>query len=215
MIETFERYLRPGSYVDSDHPLVVSFTLDHVRGASELERAVSLFYAVRDGVRYNPFQDFMSDESYRGSACLEHREGWCVPKAALLAACVRAAGIPARVGFADVRNHLTTPRLAEFMGSDVFIFHGYAEIYLGGRWVKATPAFNLDLCTRFHVKPLEFDGRNDSILHPFDEEDRRHMEYLGDRGSFDDVPVELIKQAFRETYPSFYRLGADATRETF
>jgi len=215
MIETFERYLRPGSYVDSDHPLVVSFTLDHVRGASDLERGVSLYYAVRDAVRYNPFQNFMSDESYRGSACLAHQEGWCVPKAALLAACARAAGIPARVGFADVKNHLTTPRLAEFMGSDIFIFHGYAELYLGEQWVKATPAFNLDLCTRFHVKPLEFDGRNDSIFHPFDEKNRRHMEYLRDRGNFDDVPAELIKQSFRDTYPSYYSLGVDATRETF
>jgi len=214
-METFERYLRPGIYVDSDHPRVTRFALEHARGGSDRERGVSLYYAVRDAVRYNPFQDFMSDDSYRASTCLEHGEGWCVPKAALLAACARAAGIPARVGFADVKNHLTTPRLAKFMGTDVFIFHGYAELHLDGRWVKATPAFNLDLCTRFHVKPLAFDGRSDSIFHPYDEENRRHMEYLGDRGSFEDVPVAMIKQAFRDTYPSLYNLGADATREAF
>jgi transglutaminase-like putative cysteine protease len=215
MMETLERYLRPGTYVDSDHPRVARFALEHARGGSDLERGVSLYYAVRDAVRYNPFQDFMSDDSYRASTCLEHGEGWCVPKAALLAACARAAGIPARVGFADVKNHLTTPRLAEFMGTDVFIFHGYAELHLAGRWIKATPAFNLDLCTRFHVKPLEFDGRSDSIFHPFDEQNRRHMEYLGDRGTFEDVPVEMIKQAFRHTYPSLYKLGAEASREAF
>jgi transglutaminase-like putative cysteine protease len=214
-MQSFERFLRPGRYIDSDNSRVARFALEHARGGSALERGVSLYYAVRDAVRYNPFQDFMSDDSYRASVCLEHGEGWCVPKAALLAACARAAGIPARVGFADVKNHLTTPRLAQFMGTDVFIYHGYAELHLDGRWVKATPAFNLDLCTRFRVKPLEFDGRSDSIFHPFDEEDRRHMEYLGDRGSFEDVPVERIKQAFRDTYPSLYTLGAGATRETF
>jgi transglutaminase-like putative cysteine protease len=176
---------------------------------------VSLYYAVRDAVRYNPFQDFMAEASYRGSACLERGEGWCVPKAALLAACARAAGIPACVGFADVKNHLTTPRLAEFMGTDLFIYHGYAQLYLDGRWVKATPAFNLALCARFRVRPLEFDGRNDSVFHAFDEDDRRHMEYVGDRGCYADVPVEQIKQAFRDCYPSLYRLGAEATREAF
>ena len=119
------------------------------------------------------------------------------------------------MGFADVKNHLTTPRLAETMGSDLFVYHGYAELYLEGRWVKATPAFNLALCTRFRVKPLEFDGRSDSIFHAFDADNRRHMEYLRDRGRYADVPVEEIQQAFREAYPKFYRLGPDAAKETF
>lgn len=214
-MELLERYLRPGRYVDSDHPLVVRFAREHDRGGTDRERGMALYYAVRDAVRYNPFQDFMSEDSYRASTCLANGEGWCVPKAALLAACARACGIPARVGYADVKNHLTTPRLAEFMGTDTFIFHGYAELLLDERWVKATPAFNLALCTRFRVKPLEFDGCSDSIFHPFDEENRRHMEYLGDRGTFEDVPVALIMQAFRDTYPSLYRLGAEAAREAF
>ena len=64
------------------------------------------------------------------------------------------------------------------MGTDLFVYHGYTDLCLDGKWVKATPAFNLALCTRFRVKPLEFDGRDDSIFHPFDEDDRRHMEYL-------------------------------------
>lgn len=214
-MEPAARYLVPGDYVDSDHPAVAAFAREHARGASERERAVSLYYAVRDGVRYNPFQDFMLDESYRGSACLERGEGWCVPKAALLAACARAAGIPARVGFADVKNHLTTPRLAEFMGTDLFVFHGYSEVFLEGKWVKATPAFNLKLCERFRVKPLEFDGRSDSIFHPFDEDNRRHMEYLSERGSFADVPADEIRRVFRATYPRLYDLGRKAERESF
>jgi transglutaminase-like putative cysteine protease len=138
-----------------------------------------------------------------------------VPKAALLAACARADGIPARVGFADVKNHLTTPALRERMGSDLFVYHGFTELLLDGKWVKATPAFNIELCRRFKVKPLEFDGREDSIFHPFDEEDRRHMEYLRDRGSHADVPVAEIMQAFREAYPVLYRMGGAAATEQF
>ena len=208
-------YLRPGRFIDSGHPLVAKFAAEHVWGKDQRERAVSLYYAVRDAVRYNPFQNFLLDASYRGSACLERGEGWCVPKAALLAACARASGIPARVGFADVKNHLTTPRLTERMGTDLFVFHGYTELLLGGKWLKATPAFNLELCEKFRVRPLEFDGRNDSIFHPFDQDQRRHMEYVRERGSFADVPAEDIKRVFGETYPKFYNLGPDAAKETF
>jgi transglutaminase-like putative cysteine protease len=208
-------FLSPGRYVDSTHPAVVSFSKENTKGASERDRAISLYYAVRDGVRYNPFLDFTKPAAFTASAVLAAGEGFCIGKAALLAACSRAAGIPARVGFADVKNHLTSPRLAETMGSDLFVYHGYAEFLLDGKWVKATPAFNFELCRRFRVKPLEFDGATDSIFHPFDEDQRRHMEYLRDRGSYADVPVEAIQRAFREAYPRFYKLGKDAAKETF
>ena len=210
-----KEFLAPGRYVDSGHPAVIAFARAHALGATDLERAVSLYGAVRDGIRYNPFLDFSQETAFRGSACLDSGEGFCIGKAALLAACARAAGIPARVGFADVKNHLTTPRLAERMGSDLFVYHGFAELWLEGKWVKATPAFNLELCRKFRVKPLEFDGRNDSIFHPFDADDRRHMEYLRERGSFADVPVAEIQRAFREAYPGLYGLGKDAAKETF
>ena len=213
--DSLEIYLRPGRFVDSNHPAVRAFAREHARGANDLERAVALYYAVRDAVRYNPFQNFLSDDSYRASTCLVRGEGWCVPKAALLAACARAEGIAARVGYADVKNHLTTPALTARMGTDLFIYHGYTELWLEGKWVKATPAFNLSLCEKFRVLPLEFDGRHDSIFHPFDADHRRHMEYVGQRGTFADVPVEEIKRAFSITYPNYYNLGPDAAREKF
>jgi transglutaminase-like putative cysteine protease len=210
-----KEFLAAGRFVDSGHPAVIEFARRHAKGASDLERAVSLYYAVRDGVRYNPFLDFSRESAFQGSVCLEQGEGFCIGKAALLAACARAVGIPARVGFADVKNHLTTPRLAERMGTDLFVYHGFTELWLEDKWVKATPAFNLDLCNKFRVKPLEFDGRNDSIFHPFDADERRHMEYLRDRGSYADVPVAEIQRVFRETYPVLYGLGKEAAKETF
>ncbi len=210
-----KEFLSPARFIDSSHPAVVEFARRHAKGSSDLERAVSLYYAVRDSVRYNPFLDFSQESTFQGSVCLAQGEGFCIGKAALLAACARAVGIPARVGFADVKNHLTTPRLAERMGTDLFVYHGFTELWLEGKWVKATPAFNLDLCRKFRVKPLEFDGRNDSIFHPFDADERRHMEYLRDRGSFADVPVAEIQRVFRETYPGLYSLGKAAAKETF
>ena len=208
-------YLKPGRFVDSDHPAVRDFANTKASGKGDRQRAVSLYYAVRDEIRYHPFQNFTLDETYRASVCIERGAGWCVPKAALLAACARALGIPARVGYADVKNHITTPELTAKMGTDLFVFHGYTEFLLDGAWVKATPAFNLSLCTRFRVKPLEFDGRTDSLFHPFDEDNRRHMEYVHERGSFADVPAEEIKRVFSETYPAYFNLGPDAAKHSF
>jgi transglutaminase-like putative cysteine protease len=208
-------YLQPARFVDSTHPKVTAFAAQHAKGADVRQKAVALYYAVRDKIRYNPFQNFMADGTYRASVCLEQNLGWCVSKAALLAASARAAGIPARVGFADVKNHLTTPELTAKMGTDLFVYHGYSELHLDGKWVKATPAFNLSLCKRFRVKPLEFDGLADSIFHPFDEDDRRHMEYVRWRGEYADVPAEDIKRVFRETYPELFNLGPAASQRQF
>src|SRR5207253_4469722 len=208
-------YLQPGRFVDSAHPKVMAFASQHAKGANGCDKAVTLYDALRDSIRYNPFQNFLSEDTYRASACLEQNLGWCVSKAALLAAAARAAGIAARVGFADVKNHLTTPELTEKMGTDLFVYHGYTELYLEGKWVKATPAFNLSLCKRFRVKPLEFDGRADSIFHPYDEDDRRHMEYVRWRGEYADVPAEDIKRVFRETYPELFNLGPAAAQRQF
>ena len=208
-------YLSPADFIDSADPGVASFSRKFSVGETPREKAMALYYAVRDGIRYNPFLDFSSPEVFRASSVLRRREGFCIGKAALLAAAARVAGIPARVGFADVKNHLTTPRLAETMGTDLFVYHGYAELHVEGKWVKATPAFNLALCKRFRVKPLEFDGREDSIFHPFDEDERRHMEYVATRGSFADVPTAEIQQAFRQLYPRLYALGTGASSESF
>jgi len=213
--EKFGPYLEPGRFVDSAHPKVIEFARLNSQGADAREKAVSLYYAVRDGIRYNPFQNFTSDDSYRASACLERRVGWCVSKAALLAAAARVVEIPARVAFADVKNHLTTPELTAKMGTDLFVYHGLVELHLDGKWIKATPVFNLSLCTRFRVKPLDFDGRSDSIFHPFDQDNRRHMEYVRERGSYADVPAEDIKRVFSETYPQLFNLGPAATRREF
>ncbi|MCU0920088.1 MAG: transglutaminase family protein [Burkholderiaceae bacterium] len=213
--------LQPAAMVDSDHPLVRDFAARHAQGNDDRERAVALYLAVRDGLRYDPYRIDLSVQGMKGSTALAHGYGWCVPKAAALAAVCRAAGIPARVGYADVRNHLSTERMRRNMGSDLFVWHGYTDLWLGGGWVKATPAFNLELCDRFGLLPLEFDGRADSIYHPFDRAGNRHMEYVAMHGVFDDVPLQRIVDAFALHYPNIALdksaqdgdFAADAARE--
>lgn len=195
-------FLEPGEYVDSGHARVAAFARDAAGQTTDpVARAVRLYYAVRDDIIYTPYCDFTDPDTFRASACLEKRGGFCVGKASLLTAVARAAGIPARIGFADVRNHLCTDKLRALMGTDTFVYHGYTDLYLDGRWVKATPAFDRGLCDKFGVKALEFDGREDSLFQPFDRAGRRHMEYLRDRGTRADVPVAEIMAAFAEAYP--------------
>ena len=192
--------LRPSFLIDCDHPAVREFAQEQGRGKTHLQRAVSLFYAVRDGIRYDPYRIDLSPEGMRASTALATGYGWCVTKATLLAAACRAAGIPARLGFADVLNHLSTERLRQTMKTDVFAWHGYTDIWLDGAWRKATPAFNLALCEKFGLLPLEFDGIHDSIYHAFDRAGRKHMEYVKQRGSFNDVPLADIVATFRDLY---------------
>ena len=199
---TFDDYLRPADLIDSDHPAIQDYAEDVSKGAKDdVEKAVRLYYAVRDQVRYDPYGSPLVREAYVASTVLAQRHGYCVNKAGLMAAVARAVGIPARVGFADVRNHMTTKKLSEQMGTDIFYFHGYTDLWLEGRWVKCTPAFNIELTDKFRLKSLEFDGREDSIYHPIDQDGRRHMQYLAYRGVYADVPFETIKTCFLKMYP--------------
>jgi transglutaminase-like putative cysteine protease len=123
----------------------------------------------------------------------------------LLAACARALGIPAALGLSDVVNHLSTPKLKEVMGdTDLFLHHGYAVLHIDGRWVKAAPAFNIELCDRFDVKPTEFDGHADAILQEFDKKDRAHMKYVRDHGIWSDLPYNRVVEEFRGYYPPVF-----------
>ena len=214
-----DEYLQPGRFIDSDHPEVIAFA-ERNRGASAdlREQAVSLYYAVRDQVRYNPYTFSRDPQTLKASHALSAGESYCVPKALLLAACARHCGIPARIGLADVRNHLATPRLLALLRSEVFAMHGYTELYLAGRWVKATPAFNLALCRVFKVEPLAFDGLNDSVFHPCNQQGERYMEYLQDHGQFAELPLELFFSHLAACYPHFFNdealsLGGDLQHE--
>lgn len=197
-----EELLKPSAYIDSNHPDVCRFALEAAGTSdSKKEQAVRLYYAVRDGFTYNPYCLTLMKEHYRASYVIGRKEGFCIQKAILLAAVARALGIPSRLGFATVRNHLATKKMLKLMKTDLFVFHGYTTLFLDGKWVKATPAFDIKLCERFGVLPLEFDGSTDSLFHPFDSSGKRHMEYVHDYGVFDDFPYELMLDEFKKYYP--------------
>lgn len=201
-------YLAPTETIDSDHQDVVAYAAKITEGlADPREKAVALYYAVRDLVMYDMMVTDFNREIFKASYCLHAKRSFCIPKAILLAATARSQGIPARLGFADVTNHLATPKMLEMLGGDYFAFHGYTDLFIEGKWVKATPAFNERLCRFFKIKPLDFDGRNDSVFHEFSADGNKHMEYLHDHGTFADMPFELMIATFRRHYPQWFAAG--------
>lgn len=201
-------YTDPGEYIDSDHPAVDSFARAAApHGAGDREKAGLLYKAVRDGIRYNPYVNMRTPEAFRASSVLAAGNGYCVGKASLYAAVCRVHGIPARVGFADVRNHLTTEKLRESMGTDLFTWHGFTEVYVDGAWRKATPTFNATLCAKVGVQPLDFDGHNDALMHAFDGAGRTYMQYVDDHGAYHDVPAKFLMREMARVYP--HMLGED------
>jgi transglutaminase-like putative cysteine protease len=205
-------FLMSTTFVDSDSSEVRAFVargLDGMQDPTATARAIRLFDAVRDRIKYDPFDVGTAEGDYRASRIAGKSSNYCVPKAILLAAALRAAGIPAAVGFADVRNHLNSPKLAELMGSDLFIYHGYVALWLDGRLFKVTPAFNTELCERFGVRQLIFDGNSDALFHEFDANSQRHMEYVRDRGWFADPPIGQLLRDFRVAYPKLWQANRD------
>ena len=196
-----QAYLKSTAIIDSDHSSIQEYAIKTIGDSRDrVEQAVKLYLAVRDGIRYNPYSPFHLPEHYQASRVLESGQSFCVPKVSLLCALSRVCGIPSRVGFATVKNHLATKQLIDFLGSNVFVYHGFIEFHLEGRWVKATPAFNQELCERHKVQPLEFNGREDSLFHSFNRDHDRYMEYVEYHGIYADIPVDAIVTAWKKAY---------------
>jgi len=214
MMQEQQHYLRPAAIIDSDHPRVRNFARRTIEGAtSPRERAMRIFYAVRDGWRYNPYEIRLTAEDMRASRLLERNEGHCIDKAVLMIAALRASDIPARLCLSKVKNHIALDQMLALLGSDELVPHGYLEAWLEERWVKTTPAFNRKLCDKLNVTPLEWDGREDAIFQAYDRQGGQFMEYLEEYGHFADVPLERIIELMRAHYPAFANADLVVTRE--
>lgn len=196
-----ENYLKSTFYFDYQENNVQEFVKDLLVSKDNIiEKAKKLYLKVRDGFQYNPYKIVLNPNALKLSYLITKDYGYCVEKSIILAGLARAIGIPSRLGFANVRNHLGTEKIERILGTNVLVFHGYCELYLNEKWVKATPAFNKELCQKFGVQPLEFNGLEDSIFQPYNSEGNLFMEYLKDHGTFEDMPFELFKKEFYAYY---------------
>lgn len=193
-------------FIDHHSPEVQAFVQRSLpaTATTAAERAVALYYAVRDGIRYEVYGADLSREGLRASQVVATGSGMCLHKSVLYAAALRSLGIPARLVLTDVRNHLASERLKQLMGGDVFHHHGLTTLQLEGRWVRATPVFNKTLCRLYKMAPLDFDGTTDSLYHPFDLKGRRQMEFLREHGEFDDFPYDRVIADLRAAHPGLF-----------
>jgi transglutaminase-like putative cysteine protease len=197
-----ERYLKPTAAIDCDHPSLEQKARELTRGQEDaVQKAKSLFYFARDEIKYNMYTPIFCLEDFKASATLGRGEGYCVQKAVLLAALSRAAGIPAGLGFAKLRNNLLPEKTLQWLGTNILAFHGYTELYLNGKWVKATPAFDIKMCEKNRIIPVEFDGVNDAVFHSHNQDGKLHIEYLEDLGRYlDDLPLDRLWDTLTKTY---------------
>ncbi len=201
-----KQYLIPTYFLDCEQQKVQAFAQKHMGTTDDpIEQAKSLYLAVRDGWKYNPFQIDLRKPALKASDMFTRDHGYCVEKANLLAATGRALGIPTRLGFAIVKNHIGAEKLHKLFRTELIVFHGYCEFFLEEKWVKATPAFNAELCAKFHVSPLDFDGKTDSIFQQFTDDGNKYMEYVHDYGSFEDLPHKLFLSEVEKHYPHLYK----------
>ena len=201
-------------FFDFDVPEVQKFAIDAIGYTQDVRtKATRLFYAVRDSIRYNPYAISMDRETYKASSLIQAGQGFCLPKANLLVAAARSINIPSCIGLSDVKNHLCTPRLKQLMGGkELFLHHGYAVLYINDNWVKAAPAFNIELCEKFGVIPTEFDGKSDALFQQFDARNQLHMEYIRHHGVWSDFPYQRVSKDFQEYYPPSLYNGDFRTR---
>ncbi|MEW5735229.1 MAG: transglutaminase-like domain-containing protein [Thermodesulfobacteriota bacterium] len=197
-----EEYLAETDVIRLCEPVFLDFVSRALEGAkaSEAERASALFLAVRDRIIYDPYVPFFLPEHYTPGAVIARGRGYCVMKAVLLCAACRKAGIPARLGFAELQNRGAPAHVIAAMGTDIFAWHGFTEILLGGKWLKATPSFTADLCRRHNIAPLAFDGTGNAVFPPFDLSGKPYAEYLEYHGSYADLPLDAILAGWRKVY---------------
>ncbi len=175
-----------------------------LRDADTQTQITELYLKVRDGWRYNPYDIGINKEHYIASHLVEKKEGHCIDKAIIYIAGLRALGIPARLHLAKVSNHIATEQLEKMIGSNELAPHGFVDVYYNGKWAKCSPAFNKELCERYNVDSLTFDGTTDSIIQEYNRENKKFMSYLDDYGYFNDVPLDRIREILHSNYPQFF-----------
>lgn len=213
---TNPQYLAATPFLDYNAAAVQAFIAHivppHVR--DKRAQAIALYYGVRDQIRYDVYDAAMDVTGLRASSVVNAASGMCIHKSLLYCATLRSIGVPARLWFADVSNHLSSPRLREYVGGDIFHFHCLVELCLDGEnWLKATPVFNGQLCRLYKMIPLEFDGYHNSMHHPFDELGNKYMEFVNQYGSFDDLPFEWLLAGLREHHPKMFNTEGKRYRQ--
>lgn len=198
-----ENYLKETKFLNFNHPSFDEFLSKFDKTGTDKEIAIRLYYFIRDYFIYNPYHLNISETGLIASNVLKKRQAWCVEKSSVMAACARKFGIPSRLGYAIVTNHIGVDKLIQYLQRDEIVFHGYVELFIDNQWVKCTPTFDYRICAIANVTPLDWDAENDSMFQEY-EGNKKFMEYLHYYGDFDDVPIDLMNEEMKKYYPHLF-----------
>lgn len=196
-------YLKATPILEVNHESTKHLIADIDTSQSKKQQAIDLYLKVRDGFIYNPYHLDLRPEKLRSSVVLQKSRAWCVEKAIVLATGLRALGIPSKLGYGIVVNHIGVEKLTAALRREEIVFHGYVSAFIDGKWVKSTPAFDPLICKLSGVEPLEWDGETDSLFQAY-KGDQKFMEYKHFYGEFEDVPVELMNAEMKKYYPHLF-----------
>ena len=182
--------LRPTYCIDSDAKPIV-------RKASELtasirnsrDKVLRIFAFVRDEIPYNFAPDVRNRSHFKASHTLEMGNGFCMQKAALFAALCRASGIPARIGFQDIRDYMIVGDFLRLMGTNELSHHGMNAVFLNGRWVMADCTLDSGLANRKRYRLVEFDGARHALLPKTSRTGKPHFDILKQYRFYNDTPL--------------------------
>jgi transglutaminase-like putative cysteine protease len=202
-IELQKEYLQTTPILEVDDVSTQQLIKEIDRSTSLKEQAIALYYLVRDRFLYDSYHLDLRPEALKSSTILEKRRAWCVEKSIVLATSLRALGISSSLGYGIVINHIGVDRLTRCLKRKEIVFHGYVSGYLDGKWVKTTPAFDINVCRLSGVEPLDWDGENDALFQAY-QGDQKFMEFIHFYGDFDDVPVQLMNDEMERYYPHLF-----------
>ncbi|MFX0057236.1 MAG: transglutaminase-like domain-containing protein [Candidatus Heimdallarchaeota archaeon] len=199
-------YLKPTEFFDFNKANVRNKAFEITNGLkTDKDKAIALFYWVRNEIKYNMTTYIPYVKSnFKASVTLRRKNGFCVSKSVLLSSFARAIGIPARIHLVDLINHKVSQKVIDFMGHNVMYYHGYSEFFLNNKWIKLTPSFDKATAIKGGFLPMvEFDGENDAVFPPFDDDGNLFGEYVKDRGIHADLPLNEIEKVFEEKYEKY------------
>lgn len=195
------QYTKETRYLDYSSAEIQALIAPY-REHEQQEQIKALYLKVRDGWRYSPHRIGLTPEHYIASQLVERKEAHCIDKAIIYVACLRALDIPARLHLAKVANHIATESLEKLLGTNELAPHGLVDVYHNEKWVKCSPAFNKELCEKYKVDALDFDGTNDSVVQEYNKDDQKFMTYIEDYGHFEDVPFDEMRRIMMTNYPA-------------
>jgi hypothetical protein len=191
--------LETSEFIDSDSASVEALAHRVQGDGTPIQKAVRLFEHVRDEIQYE-FRAKLTKDEYRASRVLLDGKGFCVQKAVLLCALLRAARIPSAIVLCDLKDYTLSTRVLEAMGTDTMFHHGLNAIHLNGRWLLADASLSPDVVERKRYRRVDFDGEDDALFPKTTLAGAAHAEVIRFHGMYIDLPFSQMVGAFMAAY---------------